>query len=432
MSHVLPVAGAAATFIGLLILAIFQDLISEEARVRLERLPFAILRLAALQMPAELREEIYRNHWLPDLEFQLSEEAGAGPITRVIAANRWALSMLVRRGGSRIARELYAGIPPNMRGFEDIRLIPRSRRKQFDARAVRLNKLCQHPPANFDETALAKLASDLAIACEALVDARAEREAVALAIPLLDRAHPITMRLGFDHPALLAVRRSYAHGLVQLGHARAEALLRELHEEEARLYGHQDPRTFPTLQLLWWAVMRAGRLEEAKAGLLALEALMVRLPNPKLALLRHVQCKRNWIQGELREKHEATQGYRQVARDRSDELGASHADTIDSIDSMGKMLVRNGDGIRGLKILRAVYAERRRLQGRRHTDAQETAKHLALAHALAHPSVLVRRRALRRLRRILKVQIRVRGADHPNTLDTEQLLAKLVTLLEKR
>ncbi|MBB2910247.1 hypothetical protein FHS43_001510 [Streptosporangium becharense] len=427
MSQVLMTGGVVVAFLGLLVLAALQDLVSEEIRARLERLPFAILRLAARRLPEELHAEVYEKQWLPDLEFQLSGETGAGPITRLVAANRWALSMLLRRGGVRTAQELYACDPVGMRGFEDIRQLSRRRRRQFDALTARLGELCRLPADDFDDDTLARLASAVAIACEALVNDRAERLAVTLAAPLAGGRHPVAGRLASDHPAMLGVRRSHAHARLQLGHPQAEGLLRELHRDETALFGRDDPRTFPTLQLLCWAAAQAGRHEEAEAGLRALEARIARLPDPDLSLLRHIQCKRHWVQSELGRRHRAAEGYREVIADRSSELGFSHGDTLDTRHSLGKMLVLDGDGAQALEILRPVLTERRRLQGRRHPDTLETAKYLALARLTAHPEPgpVARHRLRRRLHRILRTQIHAQGADHPAACDTRRWLTRL-------
>jgi len=396
----IPVISAAAALLGL---AVLRNMVVEEARTRVERLPFAIARLAARRIPPEWREEILQD-WLAELHFLLSDQAESGPITRLIAANRWALSMLLRQGGVRIARELSAGTPPDMRGFEDIRQFSRGDRRRFGARTARLSELSHLPAEDFDDSALARLASATAVACEALVTDRAERVALALAAPLVDGS--LIRRLGPDHPGMLDVRRSHAHALLQLGHPRAEELLRELHRDETGLFGRDDPRTFGTEQLLWWAVAMAGRLEEAEAGLLALES---RMPNADPPLLRHIQCKRAWIQGELGKLWAATQAYGEVSVGRSSELGTRHSDTLDARHSVGKMLVRHGDAAQARRILRPVFVARKRLQGRRHPDTLETEKYLALAGGP---------RVRRRLRRILKAQIRVQGADHPRTRDT--------------
>jgi hypothetical protein len=285
----------------------------------------------------------------------------------------------------------------------------------------------------FDDGAVVRLVNALAIACEALVGNRSERLALALAAPLIEGGHPLASRLGLDHPAMLNVRRSYAHAQLQLGHPRAVRLLHELHQDETRLFGYDDPRTFCTLQLYWWAVASAGRPDEAETGLLALERRIMRLPNPDLPLLRHVQCKRSWIQGELGMKRDALNGYRQVTMGRSGELGISHGDTLDTRHSVGKMLVRCGDAARASETLRSVFIERRRLQGRHHPDTVETKKYLSLASGLAQPasSAFARWRLRRMLTGILIEQVRVRGADHPDTRDTEHWLTVLADLGEK-
>ncbi|GII87246.1 hypothetical protein Ssi03_52360 [Sphaerisporangium siamense] len=432
MSGFLSGLSAVVAFAGLLGAAVVVNLVSEEVRMRLERLPFVILRLAARRIPPELRDEIYGNTLLPELHYLLSEETGSGPITRLVAANRWALSMFVRQGGSRTAKGLNACAPPVMDGFEDIRQLPRSRRKRFEALTTRLGELCDRPAEIFEDDALARLVSGVAIACEALVNDRAERRALALAVPLIAGSHPLTRRLGHDHPAVLNLRRAHAHARLQLGHADAERLLRELYQDETRAYGHDDPRSFRTLHLLMWAVANAGRLEEAEAGLLLLEARMGRQAGLDLPLLLHVRCKRSWIQSELGKRDAAVEGYSGVIAGRSGELGATHGDTLDAMHSLGKLRVRAGEGTWAVATLARAYAERRRLQGRRHPDTLETEKYLALARfqAAGDEGAFARRRLLWRLRRIRRAQIRSREAAHPDTLDTQRWITSLTKPLE--
>jgi hypothetical protein len=64
MSAVRWLAGLA----GALAVLVAGGVASEEVRARLDRLPFAVLRLARSRLPAELRERVHDQEWVPELE----------------------------------------------------------------------------------------------------------------------------------------------------------------------------------------------------------------------------------------------------------------------------------------------------------------------------------------------------------------------------
>ena len=88
--------------ISALLLAL-AGLISDEVRGWLELAPRAILRLAAMRLPADQREAIYNQEWLPEVIFILRKADGR-PITRLIIGTWYAASMI--RSAGRIARSL--------------------------------------------------------------------------------------------------------------------------------------------------------------------------------------------------------------------------------------------------------------------------------------------------------------------------------------
>jgi Tetratricopeptide repeat len=314
-----------------------------------------------------------------------------------------------------------------LQGFDDIRPLPRARRKEFGVLTARLHKLLRHPAEAFDQDSAARLLTVTAIACEAYIDDRNERTAERLA----QAARSLAGRLSRDHPAAQGVRRAYAHALLQLGdHERAEVLLRELNAEETRSFGRDDPRTFRTRRLVSWALVGAGRFAEAEAGFRALDASMAQLTGPDsgagVPLWLHVRCMLSWTISCQGRPQEAEAGYDAVITDRSRELGPDHPDTLDARHSKGKLMVRHGDGPRACTVLRPLLADRTRIQGHHHPDTLETHKYLALACACTHPhSARAARKTLRELRSILRIQTRKHGPNHPNTHDTRQWLATL-------
>jgi hypothetical protein len=72
---------AALTGLGGLFLGVCSDMISEEMRGRLDRLPQALVRMAARRLPEEIRDDMARE-WLAELH-EVLHGAEAVPITRL-------------------------------------------------------------------------------------------------------------------------------------------------------------------------------------------------------------------------------------------------------------------------------------------------------------------------------------------------------------
>jgi hypothetical protein len=75
--------------------AALGDLVSEEIRGWLDRVPRAILRLATLRLEAADRETTYRKVWGPDLDYFLRGDESR-PITRLIRGMKFAVSLACR------------------------------------------------------------------------------------------------------------------------------------------------------------------------------------------------------------------------------------------------------------------------------------------------------------------------------------------------
>lgn len=416
------VVGVSAALLGTLASITLYDLLSQEISARLLRLPFPILGLAARRLTAGLRSDIYEE-WSLEVE-EILKDGKVGPITRLIRATHYALSLWLTKAGTEMDRALVDIIPPSLQGFEDIRALPRDRRKEFGVVTERLHELLQRPVDAFDQDYAVRLLTATASACEAYIDDRDEQAAEELA----EAARPLAESLDRNHPAVLGVRRAYARALLQLGRSRrAEALLRELSLDEVRVVGPDHPGTLQTRRLLGWALMDEGRLPEAEAEFRALGVHATHLPDDAVPLRLHIQCMLSWTVSRQGRRHEAEDGYNAVILLRSRQLGADHPDTLDAKHSKGKMFVLSGDGARACAVLRPLLADRKRVQGAHHPDTWETRKYLAVARAHTHSrrSALAPRKTLRELRRIARAQTRRHGPDHPNTRDTLQWLAKL-------
>jgi hypothetical protein len=95
---------AALAFLAMAGTAVLGDMVSEEARDRLDRLPHAILRAAARRLPPEDRVTMYHDNWLPELAYIL-KGAEARPVTRLATGTWYALGILAT--SRRAARHLH-------------------------------------------------------------------------------------------------------------------------------------------------------------------------------------------------------------------------------------------------------------------------------------------------------------------------------------
>jgi hypothetical protein len=88
-----------------------SDLVSEEARTRLDRLPHALIRLAARRAPAEIRDELGAE-WAAELH-EILRGAEARPITRLVIGLHYAASLLgvARRVGRQLAPDTRRASP---------------------------------------------------------------------------------------------------------------------------------------------------------------------------------------------------------------------------------------------------------------------------------------------------------------------------------
>ncbi|MGH3205986.1 MAG: hypothetical protein ACRDP5_28630 [Streptosporangiaceae bacterium] len=303
----------------------------------------------------------------------------------------------------------------------DLRAMNPSSRAETEAVLAELRELLRRCPAGaYGAEASAMILSRVAILAEALIADRDERAAVRL----IQVAAPHLELLGRCHPVTFEVRRAYAEALCERGHYRwAHAKLRQLSEDERRVFGSDDPRT---ALLLLWALVSSKRLQQAERGFGTLQERLAQLQDVSPLIQWHVQCRYSWLLGQLGLVSESASSYDRVFRDRSRRLGADHPDTLDALHSQGKMLVLAGDGLRAGTLLAPVADQRQRVQGDRHPDTLETLKYLHLADALAEPrDGRVLRYAIAELEEIMAIQANRHGPDYPMTLDTAARLGEL-------
>ncbi len=95
-------------FAGVLILACVGDLVSEEVRARLDRLPHSLIALAARRVPADVRAEL-ADEWTAELH-EIVRGAQAFPVTRLVIGTRYGAVLL--RTARRIGREVSPATHP--------------------------------------------------------------------------------------------------------------------------------------------------------------------------------------------------------------------------------------------------------------------------------------------------------------------------------
>ncbi len=105
MSATWPCVVAAVLVILGALKAAMSDMVQEEARTRLSRIPFALIRMAGMRVPAGLRDEVVPE-WEAELEHIVSETEGL-PLTRLLRGIGFAASLLL--SARAVARGLTTG-----------------------------------------------------------------------------------------------------------------------------------------------------------------------------------------------------------------------------------------------------------------------------------------------------------------------------------
>jgi hypothetical protein len=90
------------------LLAVIGELVSAEVRARLDRIPLALLAMAARRLPPKQYKALYVEAWLPELRHVLQGDE-ATPITRLIDGIRFAASLWLL--APMIGRELANDVP---------------------------------------------------------------------------------------------------------------------------------------------------------------------------------------------------------------------------------------------------------------------------------------------------------------------------------
>jgi hypothetical protein len=103
VEYLLGLVVAVVGLVVAMLLAVIGDLVRAEIRGRLDRIPLALLAMAARRLPPDQYEAHYANEWLPELDHVLQDDQ-ATPITRLIHGIQYAAGLWL--SAPRIGREL--------------------------------------------------------------------------------------------------------------------------------------------------------------------------------------------------------------------------------------------------------------------------------------------------------------------------------------
>jgi hypothetical protein len=91
------------SLVSAVLVATLGELVSDEIRARMDRVPFAVLAAAARRLPADQQADLHKQAWLPELHHILRGDQ-AKPITRLIHGTRYAVGLWL--AAPAIGREL--------------------------------------------------------------------------------------------------------------------------------------------------------------------------------------------------------------------------------------------------------------------------------------------------------------------------------------
>jgi hypothetical protein len=107
VEYVLGLVAAVLGLVAAMLFAVISELVRAEIRGRLDRIPLALLAMAARRLPREQYEAHYVEEWLPELDHVL-QGYQATPITRLILGIRFAAGLWL--SAPRIGRELAGAV----------------------------------------------------------------------------------------------------------------------------------------------------------------------------------------------------------------------------------------------------------------------------------------------------------------------------------
>ena len=235
------------------------------------------------------------------------------------------------------------------------------------------------------------------------------------ALHLIIRARDAVGQLAPEHPAVLALRHSYAYFIDDLGRfAEAEAEYRAILAARIRSLGDRDLLTLTTRSHLAFALSRQGKYQEAEA-----EYQHVLQVRHELLGAEHQDTltTRNNLGDVLygqRRYEEAAEHYEQVLQAQLRLLGPDHPRTLTTRNNLARNRSRQGQYHEAENDLRAILRLRRDSRGAEHPSTLVTWHDLAVTLAKEGKSAEARQEFLG----VLDARRRVLGENHPDTLAT--------------
>jgi tetratricopeptide (TPR) repeat protein len=271
----------------------------------------------------------------------------------------------------------------------------------------------------------------MASCIESYLWSRAEPRAEQLAVDALRRGRDLG---DAGSPAYLRVRHMLGWAIrEQDRYDKAAEILQEVLECQEALPGGAATDALRTRHDLAWTLGRLGRWGEAEAQLRRVLGAWRALresygQHDDDAFTLHTRCKMYWCINKQGLSGEAEREYRQLLHDRGAVLGADHADSLDTLESLGKTLAWQGKWTDAQLRFQSLAAGRVRTLGERHPDtllAHQLATYAAGYQAGLNNDVEGLQNAIVRLEEILREQLSARGAEHRNTRETRACLAAL-------
>lgn len=235
--------------------------------------------------------------------------------------------------------------------------------------------------------------------------------------------------------AYLQLRQVHGWSVREQGRpAEAEGSLREVLTAQLALAGGPSRAdALRTRHDLAWTTGRLGRWSEAERELrevlrLRRERLRCRGWPDDDADVMHTRCMLCWCVGKQGRWADAERGYRTLLVDRTRALGPYHADTLDTLESLGKTLAWQHKWADAEVEFHTLWTGRTYKLGGEHPDTL-LSRQLEL-YVMGYRAGLDRDRRGRKAARVLLEQVvadqrSVRGDDHPNTRDGMAFLAVL-------
>ncbi|NUT51618.1 MAG: ATP-binding protein [Saccharothrix sp.] len=290
---------------------------------------------------------------------------------------------------------------------------------------VELGHRLEHPD-------LVRLLDCVTSCATAYMWSRAERRAEDLVVRALD----VARALGHESdPVYQRLRHIQGWALRERGEREAaEALLRDVLAAQTALPGGSDRAdTLLTRHDLAWTVGRRGDWTTAERELREVRrrrrARLRREGRDRDDIdVLHTRCMLSWAVGAQGRWAEAEHGYRRVLADRTAVIGEDHPDTLDTLESLGKVMAWQGRWAEAARRFHRLAADRARHLGGRHPDtlfARQLHAYAVGLLARGTGNAARLRRAIRTLRRTRSHLHDVRGPHHPATVHSGSFMAVL-------